>query len=144
MHASSSAKLAKMPNSSSRNRCRASVSLTELLHGPNFVENLIAGSSTDFARRKDSTTFNGALLVRTAIDISSDQRRKSGSGTWAKGIVELCAHLGLIVAGESPMAHMAHDTHHSRRGRLPISGIQRCLPDGVLFRRKPVAPGPRR
>src|SRR5215472_10704032 len=82
-------------------------------------------------------TSSGERLVRTAIDMSSAQERVRNLG---KRIIELSAHLGLIVAGQAPLPDVTHDARHprgvraiaSRRERAAASRDPDVLPHRIL------------
>ena len=84
----------------------------ELLHGANLVEHLIAGRSAQFAGAMVPLHSSGRMLVLTAIDMSSDERRTNRIRHLGKRIIELIAYLGLIVAGKPPVPDVAHDAHY--------------------------------
>src|SRR5262249_21521250 len=83
----------------------------ELLHGTNFVKSLIASSPAQFPPQR----FERIQRRNAGPD---GNRHEFGPTTQqrvchlGKGIIELRAHLSLIVADESPIPDMARHTHY--------------------------------
>src|SRR6266436_2546619 len=101
----------------------------ELLHGVNLVEHLIVGNAAHLAAQG----LDDAQWVDTGAD---GDRHELGPapqelvGDLGEGIIELRAYLSLVVGGQPPLAHMAHDADDGDGVRTdPDPDV---LADGVL------------
>src|SRR6266550_1369721 len=83
----------------------------QLFHGTNLVKSLIACSTAQFPPQWfDRIQWRAAGPDGNRHEFGPTTQQR----VWhlGKGIIELCAHLSLIVAGQTPMPHMAHYPHH--------------------------------
>src|ERR1700719_2690799 len=102
----------------------------ELLHGAHFIEHLIARSAADFAsQRLDHTQWRDRRPHSHRHEFGPTTRETVRE--LSERIIKLRAHLGLIVASESPMADMANYAHY-HKGAVAHVWHPQALPHGVL------------
>src|ERR1700732_91067 len=102
----------------------------ELLHGANLIEHLIACSAADFApQRLDYTQWRDRRPHSYRHEFGPTTREPVRQ--LRERILKLRAPLGLMVASESPMAHMA-DYAHYHKGAVAHVWHPQALPNGVL------------
>src|SRR5437660_3105437 len=84
---------------------------SHLYLGTNLVKSLIAFSTAQFPPQWfDRIQWRAAGPDGNRHEFGPTTQQR----VWhlGKGIIELCAHLSLIVAGQTPIPHMAHYPHH--------------------------------
>src|SRR5258708_224260 len=107
----------------------------ELLHGAHFVEHLIARSAADFApQRLDHTQWRDRRPHGHGHEFGPTTREAARE--LSERIIKLHAHLVLIVASESPMAHMANSAHYHKGGRSPCPASTGSSRPGPVRRRR--------
>src|SRR5215472_4947802 len=90
--------------------------MCKLLHGPNLIEHLVARSPAQLlTKRFDNSQWGNACPYGNGHKLGpalQEWRRHL-----RERVVQLSAHLSLIVAGKSPVAHMPYDANDLVRRR---------------------------
>src|SRR5690242_21597328 len=96
--------------------------MRKLLHRAYLVEHLVAGGAAQFlAKQFDNRQWRNTRAHRDGHELRPAPQK--GRSHLRKRVVQLCAYLSLIVAGKSPVTHMAYDADDFVRSRAIHEGF---------------------